>query len=89
MLKCKGLFNLMNLAIIHREAYTSGMKTKTAISYFKTPTKLARALGIKQSSIYDWGEFAPPLRQLQIEILTNGALKASSKILPKPNRKKI
>jgi hypothetical protein len=37
---------------------------------------LARALGVAQASVSLWGEFPPPLRQLQIEALTGGALRA-------------
>jgi hypothetical protein len=39
--------------------------------------KLAEALGIKsQGSVAAWDEYPPPLRQLQIEALTRGQLKA-------------
>lgn len=52
------------------------MRTEDAIKHFGNPSDLARALGIKQSSIYDWGEFVPRQRQYELERLTNGALKA-------------
>jgi hypothetical protein len=54
------------------------MRTADAIKHFKTQTALAVALGIDQSSISTWKEFPPPLRQLQIEGLTAGDLKAES-----------
>ena len=41
-----------------------------------TQASLAVALGIKQSSVALWGEHPPPLRQLQIEALTVGRLRA-------------
>jgi hypothetical protein len=40
-----------------------------------TQAKLAAALGIYQGSVALW-KTIPPLRQLQIEALTNGALRA-------------
>lgn len=41
-----------------------------------TQAALAEKLGIYQGSVSLWGEFPPPLRQLQIEALTAGALRA-------------
>jgi DNA-binding transcriptional regulator YdaS (Cro superfamily) len=54
------------------------MRTADAIKFdaFGTQSALARALGIDQSSVATWKEYPPPLRQLQIEALTRGALKA-------------
>lgn len=52
------------------------MRTADAIKHYKTQTALAAALGIDQSSISTWKEFPPALRQLQIEGLTGGELKA-------------
>lgn len=43
---------------------------------------IARALGIKGPSVVNWGERIPPLRQLQIERVTGGTLKADDDILP-------
>lgn len=55
------------------------MKTDQAISHFGTQVKLAAALGIDQSTISgSWREYPPPWRQLQIEALTGGALKAEA-----------
>lgn len=53
------------------------MLTKDAIAYFGSQAALARALGIKPPSIASWGEHVPPLRQLQIERISNGVLTAS------------
>ena len=47
-----------------------------------TQTKLAERLGIKQSSISLWGERPPYLRQVQIELLSAGALKAHPEDAP-------
>lgn len=51
--------------------------TKTdATKHFGTQAKLAEALGMTQGSVSLWGQYPPPLRQLQIEALTGGELKA-------------
>lgn len=60
------------------------MKTKDAISYFGSETQLAKALGIKSPSIYSWGETVPDLRQIQLEMITSGQLKAESRLKPLP-----
>jgi hypothetical protein len=52
------------------------MRKAEAIKYFKSQTGLARALGIEQPSVAAWGEYPPDARQLQIEKVTNGVLKA-------------
>lgn len=52
------------------------MRTEDAIKHFGTASALARALKIKPPSIYGWGECVPKLRQLQLEELTGGELKA-------------
>lgn len=57
------------------------MLTKTAIEYFGTQANLARRLGIRPQSISDWGETVPPLRQLQIDKITHGALPADPGVL--------
>ena len=41
-----------------------------------TQSQLAAALGITQGSVALWGTYPPPLRQLQIEVITAGALRA-------------
>jgi DNA-binding transcriptional regulator YdaS (Cro superfamily) len=43
-----------------------------------TQQALAKALGITQGSVSLWGDYPPPLRQLQIEALTAGALRAEA-----------
>ncbi|MBB3103765.1 Cro/CI family transcriptional regulator [Azomonas macrocytogenes] len=55
------------------------MKTTDATAYFGSKKKLAEALGISPSAVTMWGSVIPELRQFQLERLTNGALKASSK----------
>jgi len=58
------------------------MKTDTAIKFFGSGRALADALSIKPAAVYQWGEFPPPLRQLQIEIVSGGALKAEQSAKP-------
>lgn len=43
-----------------------------------TQAALAERLGMTQGSVSLWGLYPPPLRQLQIEALTHGALRAES-----------
>lgn len=59
------------------------MKTADAIKHFRTQTDLADLLGTGQSTVASWGEYPPPLRQLQIESLSGGVLKAEKSILPR------
>lgn len=52
------------------------MRTLDAINHAKNATGLAELLGVTASAISQWGEFPPDARQLQLERLTVGALKA-------------
>lgn len=54
------------------------MTKDEAIKFFGTQEKLAKALGIAQPSVATWGEHPPALRQLQIERLTWGKLRAEA-----------
>jgi len=56
--------------------YSGGMKTEAVLAHYGTQYAVAAALGIRQPSVANWGEFPPPLRQLQIEALSGGALRA-------------
>lgn len=68
------------------------MKTQAAIDYFGGKAALAKALGVTVPALYQtqWQDEPPYLRQVQIELLTKGALKARLKVLPKasPHPKK-
>lgn len=61
------------------------MTTEEAIQWAGgTQVLLADRLGINQPSVSAWGAYPPDLRQLQIERLSNGSLKAEpSAYLPK------
>ena len=52
------------------------MQTQAAISYAKNAAGLAELLGVTASAISQWGNFPPDARQLQLERVTKGALKA-------------
>lgn len=59
-----------------------GMKTELAVDYFGTKAAIADALGIKRSAVSQWGETIPKGRAYQIEVLTDGKLKADSRSAP-------
>lgn len=65
------------------------MTTSEAVKFFKTGAALAAALKIRQPSIYGWGDFPPLLRQLQIEHLTKGKLKAEKIKAPTPSARQV
>ena len=56
------------------------MKTKEVIKYFGSKNGIAQGLKLRcPNSIYtNWKEYPPIARQWQIELITNGALKAES-----------
>lgn len=51
--------------------------TKTeVIQFFGSLSATARALNIKQPSVSKWNEYPPASRQMQVQIITGGKLKA-------------
>lgn len=52
------------------------MRTRAAIKHFKGEAGLAKALGLTVPAVYQWKTFPPDVRQLQIERITEGKLKA-------------
>lgn len=52
------------------------MRTADVLAHFTTQKAIAKALGIRQPSVAAWGEYPPGGRQLQLEKLTKGKLKA-------------
>lgn len=52
------------------------MNKAEVIAYFGSVVETARALGIAQPSVTNWSEQLPILRQLEIERLTGGKLRA-------------
>jgi hypothetical protein len=57
------------------------MTTDQAIKHYGTQQRLADALGIKQGSVSGWGEHPPAIRQLQLQQITKGRLKAEPGLL--------
>lgn len=52
------------------------MTRTDAIKHFGSIQAMAAALGISYEAIRQWGDEIPELRQYQIEILTEGKLRA-------------
>ena len=59
------------------------MTKAEAIAHFGSVRKLADALGIASQAIHQWRD-VPALRQLQLELMTKGRIKADPEI-KKPN----
>jgi hypothetical protein len=51
-------------------------KTEVLAFFDNSPTAVARFLGISQPSVTNWPEELPILRQLELERLTGGKLRA-------------
>jgi DNA-binding transcriptional regulator YdaS (Cro superfamily) len=54
------------------------MKTEQVLKHYGTQMEVAKALGITQPTVSEWGEYPPVLRQIQIERDTAGKLKAEA-----------
>jgi len=52
------------------------MTTQEAIDFFGSTKKLADFLGIWPQVVYTWGERPPMARQYELEVRTDGQLKA-------------
>lgn len=50
------------------------MRKSDVIKHFGTGRAVAKALGISEEAVYQWGEFVPPRRAYEIQRLTNGEL---------------
>lgn len=51
------------------------MKKASALTYFGSASKLARAIGVTRSAVQQWGDLVPPLSAAKLERASNGALK--------------
>lgn len=68
----------------------SAMLTRDALAYFGgNRTALATALKIRPESTYDWGERVPDLRQLQLELYSDGELQAEERLKPGAPRRQL
>lgn len=54
----------------------ASVKTQEVIDWYGSKAEVAKVLGIEAPSIYSWKEYPPALRQLQIEAMTKGKLRA-------------
>lgn len=48
------------------------MRKEDVIAYYGDSTKVAVALGIKPSAVYQWGELVPEKRAVRLERMTKG-----------------
>ena len=56
--------------------------TKTeALSYFGTPGKVAAALGLTVAAVSLWGDYPPRERQMQLQNITGGRLRAEPDVI--------
>jgi DNA-binding transcriptional regulator YdaS (Cro superfamily) len=53
------------------------MTKQEAITFFGTQHKLAKALGLKQPAISNWGDIVPRHHQPYLEKISGGVLKAA------------
>lgn len=59
------------------------MTKDQAINFFGSAARLADILGIERQAVYQWVS-VPPLRQLQIQNISNGDLLADADIAKAP-----
>jgi hypothetical protein len=55
------------------------MKTREAIDHYGSVKKLADALETWPQTVYAWGEYPPIARQYELEVKTQGKIKAEIK----------
>lgn len=63
------------------------MQKNDAIKYFRTMTGVARALCISQPAVSRWPDLIPKGAALELEKLTNGALKCDLEVYRRRPRK--
>ncbi|EPT7718462.1 Cro/CI family transcriptional regulator [Escherichia coli] len=63
------------------------MKTQDAVAFFGAKAKVARTLGISQVAVTRWGLIVPKGRALELEKLTDGALKCDLSLYKNRSRK--
>lgn len=52
------------------------MKTTDAINYYGSGVALTAVLGLSSGAVSHWGEYPPDARQVQLERITFGAIRA-------------
>lgn len=73
---CGAEIDVRLIAAVKVKPRLVGMKKKDAIEFFGGQHKLANALRISQQAISQWPEDVPEPRNYQIQVLTNGVLRA-------------
>jgi len=63
-------------------AIIAAMNKQQVIDFFGGVNATAKALGIAQPSVSNWPDRLPELRQLQVERLTKGKLRAGAECDP-------
>jgi hypothetical protein len=63
------------------------MKTQDAIEHYGGIPALAAALSVTIPAVYQWGEYPPGGRQLQIQHVTKGALQAEPDCMVRKSEK--
>lgn len=54
-------------------------KTEALAYYDNNVSALTRVLGLRQNAVYSWeGDTMPPIQQIRLEAITNGALRADN-----------
>lgn len=53
------------------------------MDHFGSQKAVADELGIKQSSVAEWGDYPPALRQLQLQVRSQGKLRAEPDVIAK------
>jgi len=61
------------------------MKKSEAIAFFGSAAKVAAVLRVTRGAVSSWGDDLPPLRQYQLSLASNGALKVDPAYAPSPN----
>jgi predicted transcriptional regulator len=57
------------------------MKTAEVLEHYGSQRAVAEALGISQPAVAGWGEYPPPLRQLQLQRLSRNRLRAEPRVV--------
>ena len=55
------------------------MTTQDLVEHFGSKIAIAKALGIWHTTISSWGVYPPLGRQYELQVITNGKLKATAK----------
>lgn len=63
--------------------YVPRMQIEDVIRHFGGRAQVAKALGLTDSAVYQWRKRVPLLRQMQIEAITDGALRVQEIPIPK------